>query len=295
MQTPTGIDASADAAHLSTAFLNGVVRVACRRLAVRPQHPQVPLDIDLWAPRASRVLSANIASGRLRAAQRFQPAALTGDALLLGYTEQVLVELMAEWDRIDALRRGDTAAWQPVIDRLERLAYHLLGPHQREDWAAWEARELAARTCADLWAWLQAHPYPFDVPFDRWSAAALHNRIRGAARSRSRRERRVALSLDQPLSDGAASQTHGDTLVDRRLSQWLDRAADREAIMQALERLDRRHALVLRLWYLEQWTAPAIAEALHCRVGNVYLLRFRALRKLKEILVREEDWSLRFL
>ena len=82
---------------------------------------------------------------------------------------QILTELLAESERLAALRRGDSAAWQPVISRLERLAYYGLGPYGREEWAAWEARCLASQTCSDLWIWLQDHPYPFDVTFNRWS------------------------------------------------------------------------------------------------------------------------------
>jgi DNA-directed RNA polymerase specialized sigma24 family protein len=279
-------------ASLPETFLRGLVRVALAWLA--QTHPRLypSTGVEAWVQRAAEILAANVASGRFQVARQYQPADLGGDASLLSYAGQILVELLGESERVEALCRGDTVAWQPVIDRQERLAYHWLGPYQREEWAAWEAREAAAHTCADLWAWLQTHSYPFDVPFDRWSATALNRRLCGGARQRARDERIFDRSLDEPVWNDDTATTFGEQLADTSLDEWLTQATNREALMQAIGLLDSRLALVVRLWYFEQWPANEIAVHIATSIGNVYLLRFRAIEKLRQIAARHERLGL---
>lgn len=273
-------------------LLRSVVRLAWRRLTETRPALAAQADGEQWIGRATEVLACNLASGRFTAAQFYLAQDAGGDANLLSYAGQVLEELLAESDRLAWLKAGDTAAWSGVIDRLERLAYGWLGPAGREEWAAWEAREAAAHTCADLWQWLQTNPYPFDVPFDRWSARALTNRLLEARRKREARDRLMARSLDRPAFGGVATDAVGDGLADWTFDAWLERAANREALLQALDLLDRRLALVLRLWYLEQWPADAIAMYVGERVDYVYVLRFRGIEKLRKVAMENERFGL---
>jgi len=240
-------------------------------------------DAKLWEERAVEVLARNIRSDRFSAARSFLSAQPDDQQMLLNYAEQILAELLAEWDRVSALRQGDSARWGAIIGRMERLAYRWLGPSGRELWAAWEARVVASKTCADLWEWLQTNFYPFDVPFDRWSARALVNRLHEAARKQRLQARRVTESLDRPVFD--QKLTYGELIQTRSLEEWLEREANREALLQALEELDARQARLIRLWYLEDWSADEIAADLGLQIGNVYVLRHRAIQKLRTILL----------
>lgn len=238
-------------------------------------------ETTAWCARLAQVLAHNIAARRFEGARAYQPAGLAHGLALASYARQVLTELLAEAERLDRLRAGESNAWAAVIDRLERLAYHWYGAAGREAWALWEARDAAAATCADLWQWLQTHPYPFDVPFDRWAARALTHRLHDAARRRQRAEPTPVESLDQPWTRDAGAETCAERLVDARSAAEFQRAAEREALLQAIARLDARRGLVVRLWYFEQWRADEIAAHLGERVGNIYVLRHRALKELK--------------
>jgi len=276
-------------------FLRGLTRVALGQLARTWPELLASADGDAWVQRTAEILAANIASSRFETAQSYQPAGSAGEASLLSYAGQILNEVIREGARIEALLNGESAAWQAVIGRLEKLAYFWLGPYGREEWADWEARDAAARTCADIWAWLQEHPYPFDVPFDRWSGAVLNRRLCDQARRREREERHLAYSLDLPQRDEDApdSNLRQELIADRSLEEWLAQAANRQALMQAIGYLDHRHGLAVRLWYFDQWLADEIAAELGTSVGNVYLLRFRAIQKLRQICATHERLGLR--
>lgn len=278
---------TAPAPSIEPRFLRGIARAAWARLVEsRPELP-ASADPEPWVERAAEVLARNTASGRFESSGQYQDGATP---TLLSYAQQVLAVLLAEWDRVELLRGGDSVAWAAVIDRLERLAYYWLGPTGREEWAAWEARDSASRTCADLWQWLQSNPYPFDVPFDRWSARALNNRLHEAARKRRLHGRYVVESLDRPAY--AEGPTYGELVQVHTLGEWLEGEANRQALLQALEQLDARQARVLRLWYLEGWPADEIAADLGQQVGNIYVLRFRAIEKLRKIVLGDERLGL---
>lgn len=266
---------------LQQRFLHAIVRTAAAQTEGLP-----PGSLDVWCERAVTVLVANVAAGRCRLGEPPDPAAPS----LLTYARQVLAGLRAEWDLIEALRAGDATAWTAARERLERQAYHWLGPDDRESWAAWEAREVAAKTCADLWLWLQRHIFPFDVPFDRWASRALTNRLQEATRQRTTRSRHEVDSLDRPVFD--KDVTLGEALAERSLEAWLERAANRELLLQALTLLDERAAAVLRLWYLENWAGDEIAAALGLTLNNVYVIRFRAIEKLRKLLLQDERFGL---
>ncbi len=237
---------------------------------------------DPWADRLAEVLITNVATGRFRAARTHNSGGPDGAQMaLLDYARQVLPVLQAEADRVARLAAGETDAWAPVLDRLERMAYRWLGPVGREAWAAGEARETAATTCADLWRWLQTNPYPFDVPFDRWAARALVNRLQNAARRRQRRAEGITeISLDRAVARGA-DDTLADLVLDEQTTAWQARLLARDALLAAIAGLPVRQAAVVRLWYLEQWRADEIAAHLGASVGAVYLLRCRGLKKLR--------------
>ena len=243
---------------------------------------------ESWIQRTADVLAANRESGRIETVFRDYLAGQGDHSDLVAYARQVLLELRAEYTRIQRLCEGDTSSWLVVIGRMKRLAYYRLNRAGSAEWAIAEAQEVAAYACAQLWDWLERKPYPFDVPFDRWSTTWLTNRLRELARKEQTRERHTADSLDRPLpqTDGLTLQ---DVLPDRSFDEWLENTANREALSQAIERLPNTLAAVVRLWYLEEWCADEIAAFLGRRVSYVYVLRFRAIQKLRQVALDERS------
>ncbi len=284
-------------------FLKGIVCRAANWL--EREHPGVfsrqtstspdadtPGNTEYWIDRAAKVLATNTESGRFEHAQDYLEVGSDNEATLLAYAVQVLRVLAPEAERVERLTSGHSAAWAGVIYRMEQVAYRWLGPGGREEWAAWEARDVTARTCADLWVWLQTHPYPFDVPFDCWATRALYNRLSESARKQRTRERHISESLDRLLFGYETRETFGNVVADVSFDIGLEQSANREALLQALERLEARQAEVIRLWYLEQWPANEIAAALGIHVSYVYVLRFRAIGKLRKIALLDERLGL---
>lgn len=263
------------AASVEAHSLRSAARQAYKVLAeTRPELARA-IDAEIWIERATAVLTRNIAMRRHDCAHQHG----SENASLASHAQQVLVGLMTEWERVEALRAGDDGCWTLILKRMEKLAYYWLGSAGREGWAAWEAREAAAKTCADLWHWLQHNPFPFDVPFDRWAERALRNRLKDAACTRRRQVRYVVDSLDRPCSEGGA--TVGELLPTDDMRVWLDLTARREVVEQAWPRLEGRQARIVHLWYLEGWSAEEIAAETRLDVGHVYVLKHRAIKKLR--------------
>ena len=272
VEFPSPVPAAAEDAR----SLRDAARHALKLLAAT--HPDLsPLtDAELWIERAVTVLVRNIASGRFASASRYAQDTAPS---LCGYAQQVLTQLMAEWDRVEALCAGDSGGWSVALKHLERLAYFWLNPGGREAWAKWEAREAAAITCADLWQWLQRYPFSFDVPFDQWSERALRNRLRGSVRLRRRHARHVVDSLDRPCFED--DLTFGELLPTDDMADWLERESSREALRQGYARLDQREARIVHLWYEEGRSAEEIAAETGLQIGHVYVLRHRAVARLR--------------
>lgn len=275
--SPTGFAAP----ELQQRFLHDIVQEAAAQIEGLAED-----ETAQWCARAVIVLEANLASGRFTLAEPAHPDAVTPTA----YARQVLEGLLAEWELVEHLRTGEATAWTAIRERFERLAYHWLGPSGREQWAVEEAREVAAKTCADLWSWLQNRIFPFDVPFDRWSARSLTNRLLETTRKRRTRSRYESDSLDRPMFD--QEMTLGETLTRYDIEDWLEVEANREVLYQVIERLSERDADILRRWYLDGWSGDEIAAALGVTVKNVYVIRFRALKRLRELLRYDERFGL---
>ena len=272
----------ADVASVDVRSLREEVDDALKRLmAAHPELASVA-EAELWIERAVVVLTANVASGRFASACRHEQ---DSSLPLSRYAEVVLGRLMTEWEQIEELRAGDSLRWTMVLRHMERQAYFWLGPTGREEWAKWEAREAAAKTTADLWDWLQHNTFPFDVTFDRWAERALRYRLTTTVRFQRRHARHVVESLDRPcFEDGS---TYGERLPSDDMNLWLEREIRREALHQGCARLDQRQAHIIQRWYVEGWSADEIAAETRLEVNHIYVLKHRAIKKLREYCAEE--------
>ena len=242
---------------------------------------------DVWIRKATRSIRANISAGRFELAASFASGDADAAQHLASYVRKVLSVLQQESNRVARLSAGDADVWNPVIQRLEQMAFMWFGPHGREEWAREQAQDVSSATCADLWEWLQSNEFPFDVAFDRWAARGLVNRLHGANRERRRHEERVPESLDRTGTGRPDGPPLGETLSDEKSEGWTERMAEDEAITEhltsLLARLKPRDALVLQLWYLQGLPPDEIAAAVGETVPYTHVLRYRALSRLRRL------------
>lgn len=78
-----------------------------------------------------------------------------------------------------------------------------------------------------------------------------------------------------------------EPLEDDLTEDFDDEPVNADDLKAALEQLDRRHRLVLHLFYYEDLPVKDIAEALSVTEANARMLLTRARRALKEILEKE--------
>lgn len=120
--------------------------------------------------------------------------------------------------------------------------------------------------------------------FLSWLAQIARNNLRDAARSQQRAKRPPAAKRIAAASDGETTVAALERLF-ATLSTPSRRLAAREvqeALEQALQRLPEDYALVVRRCDLAGEPAADVAARLGRTVGAVYMLRARALDRLRE-------------
>ena len=75
---------------------------------------------------------------------------------------------------------------------------------------------------------------------------------------------------------------------DHNLAQRLEQDARIRVVKRGLASLPEKLRTVVILRFLEDYSAKEVAAILHTSEGNVRVLQYRALRKLREVLDREE-------
>jgi RNA polymerase sigma factor (sigma-70 family) len=63
---------------------------------------------------------------------------------------------------------------------------------------------------------------------------------------------------------------------------WLELESRREVVRQAWTKLEPRQAHIIQRWYFEGWSADEIAAEIRLEINHVYVLKHRALKKLRE-------------
>lgn len=110
-------------------------------------------------------------------------------------------------------------------------------------------------------------------------AGWLFSIARNVVASYYRRRRR-----DMPL-ETAEDRPAPDTSAERQMVQ----SEELEALRAALEHLSEREQEIIRLRFVAELPHRAIGKALKLRPGNVAVILYRALRKLRAQLDAEED------
>lgn len=221
-----------------------------------------------------RIVRRNVMSGRFARAMRRGYATGFED-----YIANVVTVYLREYPRVARLVVGDVQSWSLVFKRLTRQAF---GQLTRHGWPAGHARE-EAQDCAQASCEIVARtPFPFDAPFDAWSALILHNAIRQHQRSREvLNHPALTLSLQRLSLDGRE-----DELEEPRAPDVGGEAAFRQIEWQdRLVRLaDQLPSLAQRQVVLDTFLGELEDEDIARRLGRtrnaVHILRHRALRRL---------------
>lgn len=63
---------------------------------------------------------------------------------------------------------------------------------------------------------------------------------------------------------------------------WLELGSRCEVVRQAWTKLDQRQAHIIYRWYVDGWSADEIAAETRLEINHIYVLKHRAIKKLRE-------------
>lgn len=126
-------------------------------------------------------------------------------------------------------------------------------------------------------AWRAFATFDPERGFAPWFLRIVANTARNQRRARGRRRHAELRLAARPVDAGADP---GGVAVT---------ASEREAVVAALNRLDREDRLVIALRHFEQLGEREIAEVLDCPVGTVKSRLSRAMSRLREQLAEVTD------
>lgn len=209
---------------------------------------------------------------------------------LEAYIDRVIAAYLREHRRVERLAARDEATWTELYERLASQAYYMLlrwqVPAAR---AADEAHDLAQQICEVIFS----HPFPYDVPFDAWSTRILTNRILYRhTRSQDLMDREPGiLSLDRPGRDATDDDfSLYDLLADESGESAFESVEVQERLIQAIAGLrSTAQQQVIIYTYFYELSDDEIARDLDKSKQAIYNLRYRALRRLKQILKKVKE------
>jgi RNA polymerase sigma factor (sigma-70 family) len=173
---------------------------------------------------------------------------------------------LEESELVERARRGDTAAYEEIVQTYQgiafRVAYVIAG-------SAADAEEAAQD------AFVKAHAalgrFREGAPFRPWLLAIVSNEARNRVKSAGRRERLVLRVAEERRPGGAVPSPEAAVLV----------AEQRETLLQALEHLRDEEREVISCRYLLDLSEEETAAALGLRRGPVTSRTSRGLAHLR--------------
>jgi RNA polymerase sigma factor (sigma-70 family) len=173
---------------------------------------------------------------------------------------------------VERCRAGDAGAWEALVHRYQRLVFSI--PRR-----AGLDEESASDVFQHVFATLVAHIEKLEDPerIGAWLVTTTRRETWRVCR-RSSLSRASTRSVDD---EAAEEVPDGEPLPEEQLL----RLEQQHAVLRAVESLDERCCVLLRLLFL-QTTQPSygeIAAALHTSEGSIGPMRARCLQKLRRI------------
>lgn len=175
---------------------------------------------------------------------------------------------------IERCRRGDLAAFEPLVERYRERVWRLAYTYLRDPEDAWDvAQETFVR------AWQSLGAFRGQSAFYTWLFRIAVNLAADRARQRAARARALG-------SERVPEEEMARTLPDAGPGpdEAAARAEQRERIRRALDLLPPHHRTIIMLSDLEGLTYREIAEVLAIPIGTVMSRLHNARKRLREVL-----------
>ena len=182
---------------------------------------------------------------------------------------------------IAACRRGDTAAFECLVLRHQRMLFNVA---LRMTGAYEDAADIVQD--AFIAAWSKIGDYRGESRFSTWLTAIAVNLSRNRIRQRTAGERRSAYSLNAPLPDCAGEMLPDPPSTAPSVLEQLEEAELRQMVQRCIAALDQGFREVLVLRDMQEMSYEEVGTALNLREGTVKSRLFRARDAVKDCLKR---------
>jgi RNA polymerase sigma-70 factor (ECF subfamily) len=171
---------------------------------------------------------------------------------------------LQQWVR--AAQDGDTKAFAKIYDHFFTSVYRYAALRVPQT----VAEDLVADIFVKAWEKLHTYKPQKNVPFGAWLFRIVRNMVIDAYRTAQTWE-----EVPEQMSDP-------DEL--NRAETATERSYTLRMVRKALEQLPARYREVLSLSYVAELPTDEIARVLRTSEGSIRILKFRALRKLEDLL-----------
>lgn len=185
---------------------------------------------------------------------------------------------------------GDQPALVALLERHGPRVERLLTPKIASKWrAVLSVEDVMQVTYIEVFLHICQFQPRGDGAFAAWLRRIAENNLRDAVRDLSRKKRpqpdmRIGVSQ---RDDSAVALLEQLGVTNTTPSQLVGKREAARALDSALDRLPDDYAQVIRSYELEGESAAAVAAAMNRSEGAVYMLRGRALDRLREVIGTE--------
>lgn len=176
---------------------------------------------------------------------------------------------MTEKQLIKQILKGDSSSFSILVDQYQdmalTIAFRILGNKQ-------EAEDVVQN--AFVKAYFNLNTYRSNSKFSTWFYRIVYNTgITAINKVKSRSEEDFNENTSEDLQKIIAEADHLDEQKNQKVR-----------VNKAIEQLPRNEAVVISLYYLEEYSVTEISEIMSLTKSNVKIILFRARKKLHDIL-----------
>jgi len=181
----------------------------------------------------------------------------------------------------EASRKGDTAAFETLVRRHQRLllnvAFHMTGVYE-------DACDIVQD--AFISAWRKIGDFRGEAKFSTWMTAIVINLSRNRLQEMQKNERRNAYSLDAPPGNDERDKKPDPISETKSALQQMEETELRQVVQHCIEKLSPEFREVLVLRDMQDMPYDEVGTALKLRDGTVKSRLFRARDSVKDCIRR---------